>query len=76
MSERKPTGLFSLSDGDMVSGRRAAMRSMLVKTGLAAGAIATVVAASSTAAHASDKHNQTDNDTGARSDAPNQTDND
>jgi hypothetical protein len=76
MTDRKTTDKVTLNDSDMVSGRRAAMKSMLAKTGLAVGVIATAVAAASTSAHASDRRNQTDHDTGRGSDEVGQTDND
>lgn len=67
----------SLNDSDMLTTRRAAIRSFAAKTGLAAAIVASGVAlASSPAAAASDKRNQTDTDTGRASDDVAQTDTD
>jgi len=70
---KRPT--VSLSETDMVSGRRAALRSMLAKTGIVAAAVVTAAVAA-TPAQAADRHNQTDHDTGRGSDEVGQTDND
>ncbi len=75
MNDDKSSSRKSLSDTDIVSGRRAALRSMLTRTGLAAATIA-AVAASASKAKASDRHNQTDHDTGRGSDEVGQTDKD
>ena len=53
---KRPT--VSLSETDMVSGRRAALRSMLAKTGIVAAAVVTAAVAA-TPAQAADRHNQT-----------------
>lgn len=67
----------TLNDAQMVSSRRVAMKSFAVKAGLAAAVVASgVIAAAGPAAAASDKRNQTDTDTGPRSDAVAQTDSD
>lgn len=75
MTDDKSSARKSLSETDIVSRRRAALKSMLMRTGLAAGAIAAVVATASPA-KASDRHSQTDHDTGRGSDEVNQTDRD
>ena len=75
MEKLKPAATVSLSETDMVSGRRAALRSMIAKTGIVAAAVVTAAVAA-TPAHAADRHSQTDHDTGRGSDEVNQTDND
>lgn len=75
MDDIKRSGTISLSETDMVSGRRAALRSMLAKTGIVAAAVVTAVATASTA-QAADRRSQTDHDTGRGSDEIGQTDND
>jgi hypothetical protein len=55
----------SLRDDDMLTSRRAALRSFAAKTGLAAALIAgAVIGSTGTASAASDARNQTDTDTG------------
>lgn len=66
----------SLSDNDMLTTRRTALRSFAAKTGLAAALIAGAVIGSTGTASASDRRNQTDNDTGRNSDDVSQTDHD
>ena len=63
----------TLNDAEMVSTRRAAMKSFALKAGLAAAVVAAGVATAAAPAAASDRRNQTDND---RGDAQAQTDND
>ncbi len=75
MDKSKRPVTVSLTETDMISGRRAALRSMLAKTGIVAAAVVTAAATVSTA-HAADRHSQTDHDTGRGSDEVNQTDND
>lgn len=67
----------TLNDSDMITSRRAVIKTFAAKAGLAAAVVATGVAlASSPAAAASDKRNQTDTDTGSHSDDVAQTDHD
>ena len=66
----------SLHDSDILTSRRAALRSFAAKTGLAAALITGAVIGSTGTAHASDRRNQTDTDTGRGSDYQSQTDND
>lgn len=67
----------SLNDSDMLTSRRAALRSFAAKTGLTAALVAgAVIGSTGTAAAGSDRRNQTDNDTGRGSDYVGQTDND
>ena len=64
---------FSLSETDMVSTRRVAIRSLAAKAGLVAGVIAAGAVATAGTAMASDRARQTDRD---RNDYVGQTDND
>ena len=62
-------------DTDIVSNRRAALKSMSIRTGLAAGVIVAAVTGASPA-KAADRHSQTGRDTGRGSHEINQTDKD
>lgn len=75
MNDVKSTTRKTLLDTDIVSNRRAALKSMLMRTGLAAGVIVAAVTGASQA-KAADRHSQTDRDTGRGSDEVNQTDKD
>ena len=69
--------IMTLTDADMTSTRRVAVKTLLAKAGLAVGALAIAVTIGSTGAHAaSDRAEQTDRDTGRGSDAAAQTDRD
>ena len=63
----------TLEDSQIVSGRRAAIKSFAAKTGLVAAVLVTGAVLATQPALASDRHSQTDHDT---ADAVNQTDND
>lgn len=67
----------TLKDSDILTTRRAALRSFAAKAGLIGAVAAGAVAATTgPAAAASDKRNQTDHDTGRGSDEVSQTDSD
>ena len=63
----------SLNDSQIVSGRRAAIKSFAAKAGLAAAVLVTGAVLAAQPAAASDRHSQTDHDD---ADRVNQTDND